>query len=116
MKPSKHVSYIISIANKRIWAIAKLKLAGVSDKDLSDFFIIKMRSVLECACPVFHSLLTIENSDDIERVQKNVVYMILADRFSSYSEGLEYLGLESLKKRREDLCLAFALKCLYSTK
>ena len=116
MKPTKHVSYIISKANKNIWAIAKLKLAGVSDKDLSEFFIIKIRSILECACPVFHSMLTIENSDDIERVQKNAVHMIMAERYSTYSEGLEYLGLESLQLRRESVCLTFALKCLFSTK
>ena len=61
-------------------------------------------------------MLTQEESDDLERIQKNVVRMILSERFSTYEEGLELLGLESLRQRREQLCLSFALKCCYSAK
>ena len=70
MKPRIHIEYILSIVNRRIWALQKLKFAGVCDEDLKYFFIMKLRSVLETSAPVFHSMLNIENSDDLERVQK----------------------------------------------
>ena len=61
-------------------------------------------------------MMTVENTNDIERVQKNVVRMILGKRFTNYEEGLTFLELETLVERREKLCLTFALKCLASHK
>ena len=116
MKPKTHISYIVSIANKRMWVVCKLKHCGVSDSDLKEFFIVKQRSVLETAAPVFHSMMTLEDSNDIERVQKNVVRIILAERYTNYEDGLTILGLETLLERRKTLCLNFALKCLGSSK
>ena len=116
MKAHKHVQYLLAIVNKRIWAISKLKRAGVCDEDLKYFFTMKLRSVLESLAPVFHSLLTQEDSKNIERIQKTVTRIIMGSRYSSYEESLVYLDLESLEIRRENLCLAFALKCLKTEK
>ena len=96
MKPHRHVKYMISIANKRVWSISKLKKAGVSDADLIYFFFMKIRSVLETAVPVFNSMLT--------------------KRHDSYEDSLIHLSLEKLSYRRENICLDFALSCLNSHK
>ena len=37
MKPHVHIEYLLSIVNKRMWAITKLKLVGVCDVDLKHF-------------------------------------------------------------------------------
>ena len=63
MKPHTHITYLLSIVNGRMWAITKLKLAGVCDVDLKHFYIMKIRSVLEWSAVVFHSMSTIEDSD-----------------------------------------------------
>ena len=68
MKPHKHVEYILGIAYKRLWAVSKLKKADVPPKDILFFFFMKIISVLETNCPVFQSMLTLENKDDIERL------------------------------------------------
>ena len=65
MKTHKHVQYILGIAYKRMWAIRKLQKASISPKDIIHFFNMKIRSVLETNCPVFHPMLTQEQSDDI---------------------------------------------------
>ena len=116
MKPRIHIEYILSIVNRRIWALQKLKFAGVCDEDLKYFFIMKLRSVLETSAPVFHSMLNIENSDDLERVQKIVVSIIMGNRYTTYEAALSYLDLQTLAERRVKICLDFALKCLKNPK
>ena len=61
---------------------------------------------------VWHSSLTQENIEDLERVQKTAVKIILGSNYKGYEEGLRQLGLETLDKRREQLCLNFAKKCV----
>ena len=57
MTPTTHVKYITSIAYKRLWAVSRLKSNGVTQKDITKFFNIKVRSVLESSCPVFFTML-----------------------------------------------------------
>ena len=116
MKPHIHVQYLLSIVNKRMWAVSKLKLAGVCDFDLTHFYIMKIRSVLESNAVVFHSMLTMDDSDNIERIQKSVCHIIMGSRYISYEESVLYLDLENLRDRRTQLCLNFALKCSNSGK
>ena len=93
-----------------------MKKAGVSDEDLKFFYIMKIRSVLESNAVVFHSMMTNDDTDDLERVQRNVVRTIMGQRYNDYDSALDFLNLESLEKRRETLCLTFALKCLRNPK
>ena len=116
MKTNRHVEYMLEICYKRLWAIIKLKKAGISNEDILHFFFMKIRSVLESNCPVFHSMLTEENSDDIERLQKIVLRVILTDKYSSYEQACSLLNVQTLKKRRKELCLKFSLKILKNDK
>ena len=116
MKPSKHVSHILSIAYGRLWAISRLKSAGVSDDDILYFFNIKIRSVLEYCAPVFTSMLTVDNVTDIERVQKIALKVILTDRYEDYDSACTLMNTKSLQMRRTELSLKFALSCLKSEK
>ena len=112
LKPNKHVEYILKIAYKRIWAIGRLKSAGVSNQDILYFYCLKIRSVLETACPIFHSMLTIQNRDDLERVQKIVFKVILSEKYTSYENSCKTLNMETLDEKRTNISLKFALKCL----
>ena len=62
-------------------------------------------------CPVFHSQLTIEDRDNIERIQKIVLKIILDTKYETYPEACTKVGLLSLEERRVSLCLNFGLKC-----
>jgi len=61
-----------------------------------------IRSVLEYACPVWHTLITAGQSQDIERLRKRALRCILGE--VSYTEAL---GLSSLSDRREQLTKHF---------
>ena len=114
MTPNRHVSYILKIAYSRLWAISRLKAANVSNEDILHFFNVKIRSVLEYAAPVFTPMLTVENENDIERIQKIALKVILNDSYSTYETACLSMTTVTLSERRRQLSLTFALKCLRS--
>ena len=104
---------IVKKANSRMELLRKVASFSPSQEDdLKDVYFLFIRSLLEQSATVWHSSLTKENSDDLERVQKCAVRIILGQEYNGYEKALIRLDMESLKNRRETLCLNFALKCL----
>ena len=99
-------------AYSRISILTKLKYVGVSTEDLLDIYVLFIRSTTEYCAVAFHSSLTVEQTTDIERIQKTCLKIILNDSYTSYSDALRITGLDTLQDRREKRCLSFARKCL----
>ena len=112
LKWDKNTENIVKKANKRMELLRKISPFGVNWEEMKNIYILYIRSLLEQSCTVWHSSLTDENSEDLERVQKSALKIILQENYKSYELALEVLDLESLKERRENLCLQFAKKCL----
>ena len=74
--------------------------------------ILQIRSKLEQSAVLWHSSITQKCQNNLERVQKSALRIILGDNYVSYDNALKVLKLQSLKERREDLCFKFANKCL----
>ena len=72
---------------------------------------MNVRSAVEMAVPLWGGSITVGDSNTIERVQKIALKLILGPHYESYDQALEKLSLDSLKTRRENLCLKFAKKC-----
>ena len=85
---------------------------GAPVEDLKDIYILFVRSLLEQSAVVWHSSLTKENEQDLERVQKNALRIILKNNYQTYKKALIRLGMETLNERRQKLCLNFAQKCV----
>ena len=71
-----------------------------------------IRSNLEFSSTVWHSSLSMADRQDLERVQKAAVKVILKKDYVSYEEALSELKLESLNSRRETMALKFVKKSL----
>ena len=80
-------------------------------EDMVTIYTSYIRSILEQSCTVWHSSLTQENSEDLERVQKSAMRIILGDNYTTYDNALEILMLAKLSDRREKLSLKFAKNC-----
>ena len=57
---------------------------------------------------MWHSSLTLADRQDLERIQKAAVKVILGKEYTSYDEALSILNLDSLNTRREAMALKFA--------
>ena len=94
-----HIDYILKKAAKRYFVIYQLNRARVKPDDIIIVYCSLIRSILEYACPVWHSGLTVAQSNDLENVQKRCLHIIYPEL--SYSDALVVTGLERLDKRRE---------------
>ena len=108
-----NTSYICRKAYKKMWILRRLRKLNPDIEFLLDVYTKEVRSHLEFAVPAWHGGLSKKHSDEIERVQKVAVSVILGKEVS-YSAGLKLLNIEELSVRRERLCLNFAKKTLKS--
>ena len=116
MSWSRNTQEICKKAYSRLGMLTKLKYVGVPIEDLLDIYILFIRSVTEYCAVVFHSSLTLQQSEKIEKIQKTSLKVILGDMYVSYSAALEMCGLETLSDRRQERCLSFSLKSIKHTK
>ena len=71
-----------------------------------------IRCNLEFSSTVWHSSLTQADRQDLERIQKAAVKVILKNDYESYEQALGLLKIESLDQRRETMALKFAKNSL----
>ena len=74
---SRHCQEICKKAYSRMSMLTKLKYVGVRFEDLIDIYILYIRSLTEYCSVSFHSSLTVEQSNKIERIQKTCQKVIL---------------------------------------
>ena len=68
---------IIKKVNARMSLLRNVYSFGATTDEMVHLWFVFCRSVVEQSCVVWHSSLTKENSDDIERTQKTFSKMIL---------------------------------------
>ena len=96
--------------------IRKVANFGPSREDLKNLYVLFVRSQLEQSAVVWHSSLTEENVNSLERVQKSAIKIIMGEKYQSYKKSLNFLNLDTLKERREKLCIRFAKNALKNEK
>jgi hypothetical protein len=107
---SNGTANIVKKTNARMELLRKVASFGTSEGELKNIYILYVRSLLEQSCTVGHCALTDEN--ELERVQKSAMKVILQEKYNGYKNALNKLDLESLSERREQLCVNFAQKCV----
>ena len=101
---------LVKKANMRMQLLHKVKSFGLSKEEMKNIYILFVRSILEQSATVWHSSLSNQNREDLERVQKSAVRLILGNQYKGYRKSLQILEMENLDDRRKELCLRFALK------
>ena len=112
LKWDKNTSHIVKKAYARMEILRRLLQFNAPQADLLHIYVVYIRSLLEQSSNVWHSGLSLQNKNDLERVQKVAFKLILKEKYKSYIDSLLLLDIETLKERREFLCLSFARKCL----
>ena len=109
---SRHCTEICKQAYSRLSMLTRLKYVGTTIEDLVELYVLFIRSVTEYCSVVYHSRLTTEQTNKLERIQKTCLKVILGEMYVDYSSALEMTGLASLENRRLKRCLDFSLKCI----
>ena len=116
LKWDANTELLVKKANMRMELLRKVSKFTSSIEDKRTIYILYIRSILEQSSVVWNSSLTAENSEDLERVQKAAVRIILGKNCNNYEEALEKVNLQKLNERRNELSLKFAQKCIQSEK
>ena len=101
---TKHCDVIVKKANRRLYAIRKLKGARVKENDLVAVYCSLIRSILEYGSVAFAHLPNYL-SNTLEGIQKRALSIIYPE--SSYDVALKRSNLTTLVSRRADACRRF---------
>lgn len=91
LKRNKHDEYICSKASKRFYALRILKRSGVPLSDLPSVYRCFIRPVLEYACLVWHTSLSLPLRDDVGDIQRRTIRRIYP--YLCYSLGRDSTSL-----------------------
>ena len=105
LKWSQHIDAITSKAASRLHFLKLLKRSGAGSDDLLSFYVTVIRPVLEYACPVWHSSLTVAQTKSLESLQRSAMSIAFGDGDCTLS--LTRAGLDTLQARREQLTERF---------
>ena len=112
---SLHVEKLEKKFRSRLWALRHLKRSGLSQEDLLCVYLAVLRPILDFASPTYHSLLTKQQSQALEALQKRAVKIIFGIN-ASYTQLVSSGRLQALEQRRRELCLSLARKASNSAK
>ena len=104
----KNTQSFVKKGYTRMIILSKLYAFNLPVEEMVNMYILFIRSVLEQSCIVWHSSITVDDSNAIERVQKTALRIILAEDYSDYHSALQLTELSTLIERRSQLCLKFA--------
>ena len=116
LKWDLNTANIVKKANARLELLRRVATFNPPLEDLKTIYFLFIRSLLEQSATVWHSSLTEENSNDLERVQKSAVRIMLGSNYRGYKKSLNLSQIDTLKDRRDQLCLNFAQKCIKNPK
>ena len=96
--------------SSRLYFLRMLRWAGMDPKDIVATYVALMCSILEYVCQVWHTGLTVQQSDQLELVQQSALRVAYPDH--SYRVTLQIAGVDTLCDRPDWLCRAFVANIL----
>ena len=112
LKWHENTKHIVKNANMKMRMLHKFSKFTKNKSHLMHIFKSQVRGSLEYCSTVWHSSLTQSNCNDIERVQKAAMRVIMGTRYQGYEEALEFMKIDSLRERRVKMALKFAKKSI----
>ena len=116
LKWDENTKDLVKRANFRLLMLRKATKFTKNHDDLKVIYKTYIRSILEQSSVIWNESLTNENVLDLERVQKNVLRVILKEDYNNYSDALKCLNMDTLATRRKKLMEKFAIGCLTNEK
>ena len=109
----KHVELTLKKIRRKYWALRHLKKLGFNQEELVKIYKSLLLPIADYCDVVYHSLLTDEQDQALERAQVGALRVIF-DYKSSGRELREKAQLQTLRNRRVSHCDKFALKAANS--
>jgi len=97
-----HINEVIRKVSKRLYFLIQLKRANVAARDLVLFYSTCIRSIIDYAIPVFYHALPQYLKEELIRLEKRAVSIILPGL--TYSLACIELGIKPISDHHKELC------------
>ena len=112
---SYQIESLLRKFSRLTWSINHLKRARLSDSVIIKAYISMIRPVLEFSSNVYGPMLSVNQSEAIERCQRLVLKIVYGFDVT-YAEALSKSGLKMLSQRRKEMFDSFCQKTSQSTR
>ena len=102
-----HVNTVCAKAGTRLHFLKLLKRSSVTVDDLLHYYKAIIRPVIEYACPVWQSGLTVEQRGRLETIQRRALYIISGSLDYDYELSCVLFDIETVSTRLETLTRSF---------
>ena len=110
-----HVAELRRRIRSRTWALRDLKKSGFDEDELLHVYTTMMRPVVETNAVVFHSSMSKEQAEQLEKQQIQALKHIYGEQHSA-RVLMNKSGLDTLAERRTKRCKKFAETCIKNKK
>ena len=110
LKWDSNTAYMVTRAMSKMWLLRRMKLLNLEPEIIFDYYAKEVRPHVEQGVVVWNSGLTKAHCNDLERIQKVALKIILGDRYTSYDNACNYFKIDQLSSRRLQLCTNFTVK------
>ena len=113
---SENTKSIFRKAMSKMWLLRRMKIMHLEPKIILDYYLKEIRVLAEQGVVIWNSGLTKGQINEIEKIQKVALKIILGNKYHSYKEACKFFDLKFLSERRLDLCVNFAIKLYKSNR
>ena len=110
LKWNSNTTAIYSKSMSKMWLLRRMKLLKLEPSLIFDYYVKEIRPLAEQGVAVWNSGLTKAQVNDIEKIQKVALLIILGEEYSDYESACVRFSITSLSSRRAQLCANFAIK------
>ena len=103
-------------AMSRMWLLRRLKFIKLEPEVLMDYYIKEIRPLTEHGVAIWNSGLTHAQINEIEKIQKVALKIILDENYITYEVACTLMNTQPLKHRRTELCIKYSIKLFKSSK
>ena len=111
-----NTKYIVKRAWKRMWVVRRLKALGANEKELLNVLRAQVLSVLQFATPAWSTLITAQESAQIEAVLKTGLFLVYGQRYLSFSWALKESNMKTMKEQRSIMFENFTKRSIENPK
>ena len=100
----------------RMWLLRRLRIIKLDTELILEYYLKEIRPLVEFGVKIWKSRLTKGQVNDLEKVQKVALKIILHHNYTSYEVACTLMNISPLEYRRTDLCTNYAVKLYRSPK
>ena len=99
-----------------MWLLRRLRLIKLDTELILEYYLKEIRPLVEFGIAISNSGLTKGQVNDLEKVQKVALKIILHEDYTSYEVVCTLVNISPLEYRQTELCTNYAVKLYRSPK